>query len=194
MAESITALDDSFRGPVLGAAALEKESPDAHVEAPLSSTDEKVQDVFHINVTLMIVTLGLKKEQFNIQKLNRYADEATSIQDTMELLVNLNGELPVSEHDVVASDKVRKMAQDLKKQNIEILHNDERSIKPERMTEIKSLIGSHTDRLKTKLQQLFTTKIQVMINETNSLLEAMRTIIKYADRLFSTLIGNQRRQ
>jgi len=177
----------------------QEESPsESEEEKTVSLTDLKVSYVAHsaipVNITYSIVNLVLAKEQLNNEKLHHYAGEASKIQDSIELLVNLNGKLSVSDQDIAVTDEVRQMAQDLQKQNIEILHDGEKTIKPERMTEIKALIGSHTDRLKTQLQQIFTTKIQVVISETNSILEAVRMILKYDDRLKSTMISNQRKQ
>ncbi len=167
-------------------------------ENKVSLTDLKVSYVAHstmpVNITYMIVDLVLTKEQINNDKLHHHTDDASKIQDSMEQLVNLNGKLSVSDQDIAVTDEVRQMAQNLKKQGIELVRDDEKSIKPERMTEIKALIGSHTDRLKTQLQQIFTTKIQVVISETNSILEALRMILKYDDRLKSTIISNQRKQ
>ena len=145
------------------------------------------------NIARSIVLLGLQSAQTNNQKLNLYIAETKKIQDQLKTLTTLSGELSVSEKEVSLSDNAIRLADDLKKNGIEILHDKERSIKPERMTEIKALIGSHSEGLKTQLQQIFTTKIQVTISETNSLYESIRMVVKCFAHLLDTLIANQKR-
>lgn len=163
----------------------------------LSITDQKVNQhvtsFLSINVAWEILALGLKKETLYQTKLAKSTNEASEIQQTIQKLIELNGELSISEKDVVLSDRAINLCKELEKAQITLIKPGEKKISPARMGELKAQIGSQNDRLKTQLQTLFTTKIQVMINEMNSLLESLRTIHKFFDRLMSNIISNMKR-
>jgi len=159
----------------------------------LSATDLKVSiqatKILSTNVGWEIVNVGLKKERIYNSELLKKTNEATEIQQTIQKLIELNGQLSISEKDVVLSDKTLALFKELEKAKITILQPADKKISPTRMAEIKAQIGAHNDRLKTELQTLFTTKIQVMINELNSLLDTLRTIQKAFDRFMENIIS-----
>jgi hypothetical protein len=159
----------------------------------LSETDQKthlhVTQTLAINIGWQIVKIGLDKEKIYYNKLNRCTNTASEMQQTIQKLIELNGQLPISEKDVGLSDQALALCKDLEKANIILLQPGEKKISPTRMAELKAQVGAHNDRLKTELQTLFTTKIQVMINELNSLLESLKTIQKTLDRLIENIIN-----
>jgi|GEM_PF-2558204 len=158
-----------------------------------SATDVKVSiqatKILSTNVGWEIVNIGLKKERIYNSELLKKTNEATEIQQTIQKLIELNGQLSISEKDVVLSDKTIALFKELEKAKITIVQPADKKISPARMAEIKAQIGAHNDRLKTELQTLFTTKIQVMINELNSLLDTLRTIQKAFDRFMENIIS-----
>lgn len=160
--------------------------------------DQQTTDVarksLSFNLAYEIVMLGQKKERQYHTLLHRYTDEANEIQEEMRELIDLNGKLVNTGKEVTLSDDVIQLAKKLEKSGIALLQKDEKKLTPERMTEIKAQIQSHSDRLKTKLQTQFTTKIQVTINEINSLNEAIKMIIKYNDRVIEIILGRQGKQ
>jgi hypothetical protein len=146
------------------------------------------------NLAWEILCLGLKKErQYQIQ-LHRYADEGADLQSLIRKLIDFNSKLTIQDKPSVLSDEAIALAQEIEKSGIKLLEKGEKKVSPERMAAIKAEIGSHSDRLKTELQNKFTTKIQVTINEVNSLMETLRMSMKYNDRLMEIIIGNQRKQ
>jgi len=166
-------------------------------DVKLSDTDYKIisaTSFLSTNVGWEILDLGLKKEKMYQAVLIQSTNEASEIQQTIQKLLELNGQLHLGEKDVVLSDQTLALFKDLEKAKITLLQPGEKKISPTRMSELKAQIGANNDRLKTELQTLFSTKIQVRINEINSLLESLRTTAKYFDRLMSSIIGNQRRQ
>lgn len=145
------------------------------------------------NLCWEFLQLGIKKEELYVRKLFQYSNEAGEIQKAIEQVIQVNGMLPLSDKSTTLSDDVIQAIQKLEKHSIHLLKENEKKISPERMAEIKTTLGTHLDRLKTELQNKFSTKIQVTINEINSLLDTIRSTIKYADRLMATIIGNQRK-
>ncbi|MES2274027.1 MAG: hypothetical protein V4487_07535 [Chlamydiota bacterium] len=55
---------------------------------------------------------------------------------------------------------------------------------------MKSLGSAQVDKLRSDLQILFTTKIQVLIQNMSSIMEALKDIVKNNTRLNSTVIGH----
>ena len=140
----------------------------------LSVTDQKVNlhgtSILSTNVGWQILELGLKREKDYQVKLITSTNKASSIQQTMQKLIELNGLLSTSEKDVVLSDQALAICKDLEENaKITLLKSGEKKVSPARMGELKVQIGAHNDRLKTELQTIFSTEIQVLINEINSL-------------------------
>jgi len=164
----------------------------------LSVTDQKVNQVATkselSNAGWEILSLGLKKEREYQIKLAHSTKDASDLQLTIQKLTELNGQLSTSEKDVVLTDEAIAICKELEEKfKITLLKPEETKVNPVRMSELKAQIGSQNDRLKTKLQTIFSTEIQVMINEINALMESLRTIQKFSDRLMSNVIANQRR-
>jgi hypothetical protein len=162
----------------------------------LSSTDQKVNDqatkALSTNAGRAILDLGMKREKVYQQQLAVSTKEASAINQTIKTLVDLNGKLSVSEKDVVLSDEILKLFKELENAGITLLQSGEKKLPPARMSEVKAQISTHNDRLKTELQTIFSTKIQVMISELNSLLESLKMIEKLFATLLSNIIRNQK--
>ncbi|MBF8262757.1 MAG: hypothetical protein HW387_422 [Parachlamydiales bacterium] len=171
----------------------EPNSTDTQVASPLDiKTNSVAKDTFP-NLAWEILQLGLKREHDYHVQLNRHAEEGSNIQGQMRQLIDLNGKLTVGDKEVELSDEIISIAHDLEKYGINLLQKSEKKISPDRMNEIKAQIGSHSDRLKTELQNIFSTKIQVTINDMNSIMESLRMIIKHDDRLKEHIISKQTR-
>jgi hypothetical protein len=146
------------------------------------------------NLMLNFILVGMAKERLYQSDLKKHANEAAKINATMKMLIDLNARLIVSDHDTNLTDEIRASFDELKKNGIELLHDGEMKISPERMAEIKTALGSHSDRLKMELQNLFTTKIQVKISEINSLLDILKTTEKTWSRLLEFIISMTTKQ
>jgi ElaB/YqjD/DUF883 family membrane-anchored ribosome-binding protein len=159
-----------------------------------SSTGDSTETKTH-NVTFAMLQYGILIEQSFNADLQKHASEASEIQQTIEKLIDVSGKLAVhmeGDGERVLSDEIQSLCQDLKDKGIEVLQGKEGKVSRDRMAEIKAHISSHTDRLKTDLQKKFTTEIQVKINELHSILDCLKTMEKYASRLNSTIVSNQR--
>ena len=162
----------------------------------LSATDKKVNNqatkTLSTNAGWAILDLGMKREKLYQQQLTVFTKEASAINQTIKTLVDLNGKLSVSEKDTVLSEEALNLCEELEKANITLLRPGEKKLSPARMSELKAQISTHNDRLKTELQTIFSTKIQVMVSELNSLLESLKMIEKLFASLMSTIVRNQK--
>lgn len=145
------------------------------------------------NLTLEALKFGLAKLQSQQKKVHNNIDEATQAQKTIEKLIQLSSQLPMSEKDTILSDAVLEQFKDLEKSGITILQPNEKKLTPARLVEIKSLINSNNDRLKTELQIKFTTKIQVAISDMNSLIDSLKLIQKTSERFMEFILENMRK-
>ena len=172
----------------------------SRVQAPIgdsteTKTSQAAASIFPPNVAYDMLKLGLQMEKSHTKSLHHEADKVADIQKTMEQLINLSGEFAVhakGDDEKVLSDEILSMCQHLQEKGIEILQGNEGKISRERMAELKAHISARIDHLKTEVQGIVTTKMQPMINQLHSILECLKTIEKYANRLNSTIIANQR--
>jgi hypothetical protein len=168
----------------------------ATLPAELNNLDQKIQTLSTTTMSLAysMLSLGLQVEQRYLTEIDQDVRAASDIQKQIEACINLNGKLtiPADKEELPITDEIRALSDDLKAQGLELLQPNETKINRERLSELKATLGARIDLLKTQLQKLFTTKIQVKINELHSLMECMKTVEKYSNRLFSTIIGNFR--
>lgn len=145
------------------------------------------------NLGYLAVSLAQKVERFMNAKINNFIQESSKIQKTIDQLVDLNGKLSIhndNENEKTITDEIRELCKSLKENGIDILSEKETKLTRERLAEIKANVSAHTDRLKTDLQILFTTKIQVSIQEIQSVLDSAKRTEEYSRS--SKIIGNMK--
>ena len=145
------------------------------------------------NLAWSVLQVGLKTERRIEDELNHHADQARKMQEKIGDLLELSNQFSAiagDKKEIEITDKIKTLSEGLKGKGIELLQCNEKKISRERYTELKALIGSQIDNLKTELQKKFTTEIQVKINELNSILDCLKTLEKYSSRLHQTIIAN----
>jgi len=145
------------------------------------------------NLGYLMLKIGLEVERVKTRQIHAHLDEANQIQKKLGKLIDLNSKMTLyadNEDKKKLGDDVFKLNEELKAEGIDILGGLKAGdlISSERLAEIKGNISNHTDSLKTELQTLFTTKIQVKIQEIQSILECLKTVEKYWNRLISNII------
>jgi hypothetical protein len=192
LSREIKPMIDILKHPCKPAAVQQTDRLMTSAKQPSSTTDQKITSVarepINVNATLAILQLGFRKMEHDQLQQNVDINEARSLQQKMEKLLRLNSELSLGEKDIVLSDAACERFKEFKESyHIEFLRPDEKELSPSRIVEIKSQITSQGDLLKTTMQTLFTTRINVRINETNSLTETLRMFVKYSDRLIANV-------
>lgn len=172
---AIPDLVQTFQNPIKASLPEETET--------LLKTNSVASPIRCRNLGLTACQLGAKVEKNMSSKILNYIQEASDLQKKIDLLVDLNGKLAIhgdNENEKLITPEIRGICKELKEKGIDLLPEKEQKISRERLAEIKANISAQTDRLKTGLQILFTTKIQVGIQEVQSLLDCMKMIEKYS--------------
>jgi hypothetical protein len=166
-------------------------------DVPDLSLEEVVQSACQTtgafpNLAYEIIRLGLEMENFQTEnRLNRYQEQGHEYKGTIGTLLDLTAQLQKLPSDADShelSDKVKQMLSDLKDKRIDLLPDHEGQISREQLVSVKSLINSHVDALRSKLTDLFTTKISIVVQFLNTMTETMKNIVRLDDRVKSTAI------
>jgi hypothetical protein len=137
---------------------------------------------------------GLAKEGVTKQILEGHIKTAQDHQKKIDLLLDLTTEfisLP-SDKDATLSQKAQDLLKELKERGITIWEDDK--IPKDKLPEVKSLTSSMVDKHRTELQTLFTTKIQVIIQNDASIIEALKNIVKENSAFVRAIIEKFARQ
>ncbi len=155
------------------------------IDTPLSAEEKDQLDrvkkvaATNINLGLTAINLGTKFEAYRRKEINNHIQDASELQKTIQLLVDLNGKLSLhkdNENEKPITPEIREICDQLKAKKIDVLSEKETTLTKERLAEIKANVSSHTDRLKTDLQILFTAKLQVCIQELQTILDTLKRI------------------
>lgn len=138
------------------------------------------------------VKTGLAKEEAANGQLNGYIQEAEGHQKTIDLLLQLSAKLTSlpdkGSHDL--SPDTKKLLEELKQKGVDLNLDPNAKISSDKIPQVKSLLNSFIDQKRSKLQILFSTKIQVAIQNISSIMEALKNIVKDNTRLISTIVGH----
>lgn len=180
----------------------EKDADMALVDAPepvngISSSEEKKEDVAweavrdFPHLAWESIKIGLAKEKHSNTTLHGYIKRAEQYQKNIDLLLDFSAELTaLSDEGRPLTDKMKTILDDLKNNGVDLRIDDKITISKDKKRELTSLVGSQVDKHRTDLQILFTTKIQVTVQNNSSIMETLKDIIKNNSRLISTITGH----
>lgn len=138
------------------------------------------------------VKAGLAKEKQSNDELDRHIKKAQDLQKALKDALEGSAELTAipdkGSHEI--SPKLKAIAKELKERGLDLKLEDGVKITKDKALELKSLISSFIDQRRSDLQILFTTKIQVVIQNIGSIMEALKNIVKDNTRLNSTIVGH----
>lgn len=138
------------------------------------------------NLAWQCVEAGLNAEKRSNEKLKGFTEQARLIQNKMDKLLDLSS---LQEKDEQLKDKLKTILADLRKEGLD-LWPEANEIDTSKLSELKQIASSRTDKLRSDLQILFTTDIQNEIQTIQSIVESLREIIRSNSRLLSTIIGH----
>lgn len=139
------------------------------------------------NLAWEAVVAGLMKEQQTNDKLKEHIDEAQKHQKDIDLLLDLSAELSALKDDQKEMpEKLKDLLGQLKERGIDLWKHENGEISKERISDLKSLSSAQVDKLRSNLQILFTTKIQVLVQSIAAILECVKDAIRNYSRLIST--------
>ncbi len=137
------------------------------------------------------IKAGLAKEKQSNDVLNGYIAQAESHQKIIDLQLEFSAELTALGDKTDMSPRMKAIVKELKENGVDFKLEETTKITKEKVIELKSLNSSFIDQRRSKLQILFTTKIQVVIQNIASIMEALKNIVKDNTRLQSTTVQNQ---
>jgi hypothetical protein len=123
------------------------------------------------------IQAGLAKERVSHALLDEHVAEAKKIQKSMDLLLELNGSLAPLKEGGELPEKTKTLLAELKAVGIDLWQAEHTNLTEKEVEGIKQLASSQMDKLRTDLQIIFTTKIQVETNAIASIMEILKTII-----------------
>ncbi len=139
------------------------------------------------NLAWESVKAGLAQEKLTNDKLNGYIKEAEKNQKDIDLLLDFSAELTAQKEDVKElSEKMKDLLAKLKERDIDLWKGEDQKVNKEKISELKSLASAQVDKLRSNLQILFTTKIQVQIQNISAIMETLKDIIRNNTKLINT--------
>ena len=129
------------------------------------------------NLALEIVNLTVEKERFMSDQVNRHLDQIQKKQDAIGLLLDLNAELSG------AKDEGGEGTSEKAKEILARLKNDHAIDLKGNIAEIKHNVSLQEGRLRTEMQILFTTKVQISIQQIETIISIAKDIIRKDEQL-----------
>lgn len=155
----------------------------------------EVKKVAFPNLGLAIVEAAIAVEEFKIGQLKGHEREIKGYINTIDQLLALSGRISsLSDKDKAPLQGPLKEAFDaLRELGIDLgVPENAKEISKEKLIDIKSsLIQSHIDKSRTKIQTTFT-KIQTLIQHMNSIMESAKSINRTREREMQTYTRNQK--
>lgn len=153
------------------------------VEADLQNKGSAIKDF--PNLAWESIQAGLIKEQITNDQINAHVKEAENIQKDIDLLLELSAELTALKEGEAPTEKMKEILDQLKIRDIDLWKRDLSEMNKEEISEMKSLSSAQVDKLRSNLQIIFTTKVQVLIQSIGSIMEILKDIIRNNSRLIN---------
>ena len=140
------------------------------------------------NLAWEAVKTVLLKEEITNRQLNGHIETVEKHQKDLDLLLDFSSELTGYKEDTTEmSEKMKDLLAKLKERGIDLWKGEELTLSKEKIAELKSLSSAQVDKLRSNLQIIFTTKIQVLIQALGSIMEALKNIVQNNNRLISAI-------
>lgn len=149
--------------------------------------------VFEQHPVLEGINAALLYERRGIGQLNETESDSTKQLNIIDSLLDLSTELTTlkdkDKHEL--SEKMQSILSDLKEKGVDLFKADAKEITKEQLIELKSVIGSHIDKSRTKVQQIFT-RMQTIIQNMMSVNDSSKRMINEFIQLLRTITKNMR--
>lgn len=124
------------------------------------------------------VLQGAILEQDCIEKIKVLEDKTNEMIQSIDLLLDLSRETgKLNAEKPVLNDTIISLVQQLKNRGINLLDIPEgKEIDKEQLAVLKSSLGSHLDKLRTEVQQIFT-KMQTFVQNMSSINDTIKKMI-----------------
>lgn len=132
----------------------------------------------HLNPAGEMIQAGIAFEQRATQELKNMEDKSNGFIESIDLLLDLSKELAsFNAENPKLTQTARDLIQNLKSRGINLINLEEgKEIDKEQLSALKTIIGSHVDKLRTQLQQIFT-KMQTVVQNMSSVNDSIKKMI-----------------
>lgn len=144
------------------------------------------------NVGWEVLKVGLMKLNEMDGDLNVISESVEEIQNNLERLLQVNRQLmklPIDQKSHVITEDLKKSFAHLKELGIDLLSDDAKELSSEKLIALKAEIDSLKTKYQTDVQTKFM-KIQTKTQQYNSMIDSLKMIERYINRLNSTIINN----
>lgn len=150
-----------------------------------SSTIAKVQGLSSHFPNLVWESLhaGILKERHINGQIHKMLSEAEEMQKTLDLLLKLK---PHIKEGKELSLEAKNLLETLKERGITLLGEGEKLTK-EKVSDTKSSMEALSSDLRSRLNSIFTTKIQPLTQQINSIMDVLRKMIEQQNNLFANI-------
>lgn len=201
--EAISSITDSTSLPPLDASLspLEKKTDQVAQEAlkNINTTSkapldpEKVLLQSSLESAIAVLNAGIEFEKWSTHQLREMDAASNNIVDAIEKLLDLSRELSALDNENPKSnEKIANLLQELKEKQIHLLTTDGKTLTKDQLLSLKSSLGSHIEKSRTKIQQLFT-KMQTVVQNMTSVNDTIKKILNDLSDLIRKILENGRR-
>ena len=184
---SLTPLEESTQNAALQ---VLKNGNSSLSSSPL--TPERVSSSA-MEAAFAVLNAGAEYEKWSTVQLKEMEDSSNAIIDTIELLLDLSREASaLDSENPKPSEKFSSILKNLKERGIQLLNDDGKTLNKEQLSTLKATLGSHIEKAKTKVQQIFT-KMQTVVQNMTSVNDTIKKIINDFSDLIRKIIENAKR-
>jgi hypothetical protein len=162
---------------------------DTLTNRPLTPTEETTQTVAtqilnnmsrtsNLDPAGEMIKAGIAFEQKATEDLKRMEEKSNEFIESIDILLDLSRELSsLNAENPKLTQTAKDLVQKLKDRGINLIHLEEgKEIDKEQLSALKTTIGSHIDKSRTQLQQIFT-KMQTIVQNMSSVNDSIKKMI-----------------
>ena len=172
---------------------LEPES--ALLPSEISPVDEKTQSVaerIFQDPAREAIHAGAAFEQKSTNDLHMMESESNQIIETIDLLLDLSREAAaINTENPKMTDALKSVIQQLKARGVNVI-GESKEINKEQLAALKASAGTHIEKLRTKIQQIFT-KMQTVIQNMSSINDTVKKMVSEQSDLIRKVLERSTR-
>lgn len=141
------------------------------------------------SLALAAVELAPMQDAYTNQAIKKHLEVAKGYHKAIDLTLDLNAEFTSLGEGGAMTPRMNELVRELKGLGHDLKIEEGANLSREKILELKSLNSSFTDQTRSKLQILFTTQIQVLIQNNSSIMETLKKIVNDNSRFIEFIQG-----
>lgn len=156
--------------------------PASRVEPLIAELENAKSELGNINqfpnLPWEALKAGLATENRYNEKLQFHIAEAEKCQGKIKKLLSLSAALTAHKEGTEMNESTLALLAELKEAGIDLKKSEGKVLSKEELTELKSLTSANIEQLRTDLQGVFVTKIQVLTHQISTIIELLKDTIR----------------